>query len=293
MSAIKSKTTINKDDDVEDVGNEIHLVKQSPQHSATERTPLLISAPSVESINNPLQEKLQFKRQKLIYSSITLADIFQKVVHTTFTTSFLLFVYTYLGLDSKHSLTAYYLFGVASALLACFVNSNIEYFMSRQNAIVAGFMIYFTGLGGMSAFTAHVVSTSQSYLQYLVILPLFFICIGDAICKSCISDFTHSQFEDQSLSEQLSHYLIRLFWIGHIGALLLILMFLAIVEFTKFKLAYGLTCICLLAGLLSFITAWNKYEVYGRNKSSVLKMVYSIIFSARRKQLLHVKEEQR
>jgi len=292
MSAIKSKTILNKNED--EIENENHLLQQSPhKRIATEHTPLLISAPSVESINNPLQEKLQLKKQKLIYSSITLADIFQKVVHTTFTTTFLLFVYTYLDLDCKHSLAAYYLFGVSSSLLACLVNSNIEYFMSRQNAIVAGFIIYLVGLGGMSAFTAHVVSTSQSYLQYLVLIPLFFICVGDAICKSCIGDFTHSQFEDQSLSERLSHYLIRLFWIGHIGALFLILIFLAIVEYTKFELAYGLTCVCLLAGLLSFITAWNKYEVYGRNKSSVLKMIYSIIFSAKRKQLHYVEEEQR
>ena len=47
--------------------------------AATEKTPLLITAPSAESINNPLQEKIKIKRQKVVYSSITLADIFQKV----------------------------------------------------------------------------------------------------------------------------------------------------------------------------------------------------------------------
>eukprot|EP00111_Clytia_hemisphaerica_P006239 TCONS_00018068-protein len=261
--------------------------------SPTERTPLLISAPSVDSINNPLQEKLQIKKQKLVYSSITLADIFQKSVHTTFITSFLLFTYTDLDLDYKNSLASYYLFGLTSGLFASFLNMNIEYILSRQNAIVGGFIIYTFGLGGMSGFTSHVDSSSPASYQYFVLIPLFFICIGEGMCKSCISDFTQLQFDEKFMPEKLSAYLKRLFWIGHIGAFIMILFLLGIVEFTAFELAYGLGCICLLAGLLCFMSGWNNFEVYGRNASSVVYLVKMIVDDAKEKKDLHMEQRKR
>ena len=261
--------------------------------AATEKTPLLITAPSAESINNPLQEKIKIKRQKVVYSSITLADIFQKVVHTTFITSFLLFTYTYLDLDYKNSLAVYYLFGFTSQFIAAIVNSNVEHLLSRQNAIVAGFLIYTFGLGGLTAFTAHANSARSLSVQYLVLVPLFLICLGEGLCKSCITAFTLLQFDLKLLPEKLSFFLSKLFWIGHIGAFILALFLLGIVEFMQFELAYGLYCICLLAGLLAFMAAWNRYEIYGRNVSSVNKLIWDIIQDAKQKKNLHIEQRKR
>ena len=262
-------------------------------HTSTERTPLLITAPSIESINNPLQERIKIKKQKVIYSAITLADIFQKVVNTSFIASFLLFTYTYLDLDYKNSLAVFYLFGFTTQFFTAIINSNIEHFLSRQNAIVAGFLIYTFGLGGLTAFTAHANSARSLSVQYLVLVPLFLICLGEGLCKSCITVFTILQFDLKLLPEKLSFFLTKLFWIGHIGALVLALFLLGIVEFMKFEMAYGLFCICLLAGLLVFMAAWNRYEIYGRNASSVNTLIWAIIKDAKQKKNLHIEQRKR
>lgn len=240
----------------------------------SERTPLT-SAPNV-TINNPHQARKLYKRQKQIYSAVTLADIFLKVVYTTILTSFLMFCYSYINMPYEDSLVAFYTFSLFSGLLLCVMNLNTDYCSSKQRTIAIGFLIYLLGLGSLSAISSYLFKVPRKY-HYLCIVPLVLVSVGDSICKCCISDFTHTQLAGEKISEKLNAYLIKLFWIGHIGAFFILILLLGILEYTRFDLGYGLCSVCILAGLVAFCSAWTQYEEPPVNKSSVLKLIWTIL----------------
>lgn len=278
-----SKEFQNEDDDRLAL---IHNNDSEYGEGLSESTPLITSAANV-TISNPLQVRSVYKRQKQVYSAVTLADIFLKVVYTTIITSFLMFCYLYVDIPYEGSLAAFYSFSIFSGLLLCIINLNTDYCSSKQRIIAIGFLVYVLGLATLAAVSAYLLEVPKKY-QYLCIIPLLLISIGDSVCKCCIGDFTHTQFAGEKISEKLNAYLIKLFWIGHVGAFCIVILLLGILEYTRFDLGYGLCSVCILAGLVAFCSAWSQYEEPQLHKSSFVKLVWSILKEAnkRRKERL-------
>lgn len=248
-------------------------------HQIDEETPLVPKSPRLKPGLDLLNHVL-IARQKKVYSAIALADIFQKVVYTTIITSFVLYAFTYLDCTYEHSLIVYFIFAVCSWITAATVNLFAEHFMIRRTAIVVGFVIYFFGVAGLTGLSAHILD-GPFILRYLTVIPLYLICFGEGLCKTFVGDFGHDQFSETRLSEKLHSYTTKLYWIGHLFALVLIAFLLGIMEFASYEVGLGLCCVCLGAGFMSFCIGWSKFKRPEKSKVNVLKLLYNIITEAK------------
>ena len=246
-------------------------------HHADEETPLVITSPQLE---HRTLELILIAKQRKVYSAITLADIFQKVVYTTIVTSFVLYAFTYLDCTYEDSLLVYFIFSICSWITSATVNLFAEHFLSRRNAIAIGYLLYFLGVATLAGLSAHMYDGVE-IIRYVAILPLYFICIGEGLCKTFIGDFGHDQFAENRLSDTLRSYTSKLYWIGHACALFLIAFLLGIVEFANYEIGLGLCCVCLAAGFLSFYLGWKKFRKPSCKKVNALKLLCSIVSEAR------------
>jgi len=228
--------------------------------------------------------------QQRVYSAITLADIFQKIVYTTITTSFLIYTIKILNYMSSMSLLLYFTFTLVSWLSAAIINLYSEFLFSRTTCITLGFLLYFLGASSLCGLTANMYVNPELF-KYLSIIPFLLICIAEGLCKTTIGQFGHEQFKEKKLSEELHSFTKRLFWIGHTCALLVIGFLLGIIEFARYEIGIGLCCVCLAAGLLSFCTAWKNFEKPVAMKVKPLGLLYGIYRDARRSKKTFLKNQ--
>ncbi|XP_002158543.2 solute carrier family 15 member 4 [Hydra vulgaris] len=218
-------------------------------------------------------------KTKHIYSYITLADIFQKVVYTTIITSLLLYIYLYLKLGSKYAIAGYFVFTCLSWFTAAAVNFLDDY-LSRKMGIMIGFGFFISGVAIISGLSHYIVDNST--LRYIVLIPLYFICIGESLCKTLLGDFGHEQLSKVRFTEQLKAYTDNVYWIGHLGAIFLIAFLLGIAEFASFEVSYGLCCVSLAFGMASFMMGWSKFAKQDSLKKYSIKLLF-LLFKESRK----------
>ena len=238
-----------------------------------EETPLLERSPT-HNLDGASIRVLLIK-QKHVYSSITLADVFQKVAFTTILTSFLVFGSSYLGYQHVNLLQAYFAFTSFLWLITSATNLCCP---SKKHVILIGFILYFLGLASLTGLTRHFHDVN--IFQYIVLVPLVLICLGEAFCRSCIGEFGHHQFEDARLSDKLRRYSQILYWVGNTCAVLLILALLGICEAGSYVLGMGLCCVCIAFGGISFLRGWTHFRSTETSRSS-LRLLGEIVSNAK------------
>ena len=259
-------------------------------HQADEEAALNPKATRFESMS--LLHPALIMKQQRIYSAITLADIFQKIVYTTLILSLLSFLLRTLNLVQSLALILYFAFATCSWLVTALVNLYGDMLLERRNCIVAGFSLYFIGVATLCALIVSMYIDPLIF-KYLMIGPFAIICFAEAFCKTAIGRFGQEQFKDLKLSSSLQSFSLKLFWVGHICALLVIAFLLGIVEFARYEIGLGLCCVCLAAGLLSFFTAWKNFQTSDTLTVKPLVFLYKIYKAAKWNEKVFKQERER
>lgn len=250
-------------------------------HAMDEETPLITKGRTSSTTQGVLAERKYIARQKKVFSAVTLADIFQKIVWTSILANLLLYCLTYLECKDTGAVCVFFIFSICSWVICSWVNLNIEHMMSRRTAITAGFAIYLIGVVTITGLSANMIH-GKRILKVVIFVPWFFIILGEAICKTCLGDFGHEQFVEAKLSESLKVYSSALYWVGHIGALIMIAIILGTQQFANFEIGFGLCCVLLAIGFVSFCIGWNIFrKPHKKTSRHQFKLLMAIAGEAR------------
>ena len=247
-------------------------------HQVTEETSLFTTSSTI-NVADPAVDHVIISQKKSIYAAITLADIFQKVVYTTIITSLVLYLSIYLQSGTKYAIVGYFIFSCSSWFTSATVNL-LDDFLPKKSAIMMGFAFFISGVALLSGLSHYMLDIDV--LKYVIVVPLYFICLGESLCKTLIGDFGHKQFSKTQFPEQLQVYTDKLYWLGHLGALFLIAFLLGIAEFASFEVTYGLCCVSLAAGIVSFMIGWSKFAKQDDPRKDSIKLLYLLIKESRK-----------